>query len=172
MPIPRPPVPGTPYAGAVRRTLACFAAASLLAISSAGCTGGSSTGHHKPEHGQASSVITRPQVTNLLLARGRASARYVITAPNPAKYAFNVRVTARASTDVSVRIRTWYGAVFPSILVSSHQQGTCSLKGSEDVCAEHFPLLPAERPGAWTVIAAKPTGPATTVRIAITFLRS
>jgi hypothetical protein len=154
----------------VRRTLACFAVASLLAIGSASCTGGSSTGHHKLEQARASSVIGRPQVMNLLLASGRTSARYVITAPNPARYAFNVLVIARPSTDVAISIRTWYGAVFPSILISSHQQGTCSLRGSQDACSEHFPLLPSEHAGAWTVIAAKPAGPATTVRIAITFV--
>jgi hypothetical protein len=154
----------------MRRSLVYFSAAGLLAIASAGCAGANSTGHHNLQRAQASSVIGRAQVRNLLLARGRASAQYVITAPSPAKYAFNVRVTARASTNVAVMIRTWYGAVFPSILTSSHESGTCSLRGSQDVCAEHFPLLPAQRAGAWTVIVAKPTGPVTTVRITITFV--
>ena len=153
------------------RNLGFLAAASLLAIGSAGCTGGNSNGQHKLEHARTTSVIGRPQVASLMMANGRTSAQYVINAPNPARYGFDVSVTARASTDVAVRIRTWYGAVFSNILISSHQSGACSLRGSQDVCSEHFPLLPAQRAGAWTVIAAKPSGPATTVRIAVTFAK-
>jgi hypothetical protein len=155
----------------VTRKLACFAACSLVAICSAGCTGGSSTGNHEREHARATSVTGRPQVAKLVMSSGRTSDHYLITAPDPARYAFDVSVTAPASIDVAVRIRTWYGAVFPSILSSSHQLGVCRLEGSEDVCLEHFPLLPAQRAGAWTVVAAKRSGPATTVRIAITFAR-
>ena len=155
----------------MRRNLACFAVCGLLAIASAGCTGGNSTGHHKPEHARTASVVGRPQTANLVMARGHATAQYVITAPDPARYVFDVAVTARASTNVAVKIRTWYGAVFPSILISSHQSDACRLKGSRDVCLEHFPVLPAQRAGAWTVIATKPSGPATTVRITITFAK-
>ena len=100
---------------------------------------------------------------------GRSSARYVITAPDPARYAFDVSVTAPASTEVAVSIHTWYGAVFPSILSSSHQSGVCRLRGSQDICFELFPFLPAQRAGAWTVVAAKQSGPAAIVRIVITF---
>ncbi len=103
------------------------------------------------------------------MSSGRSAARYMITAPDPARYAFDVSVSAPASVDVAVRIDTWYGAEFPSILVSSHQSDWCRLRGSEDVCFERFPLLPAQRAGAWTVVAAKPSGPATTVRVVITF---
>ena len=87
------------------------------------------------------------------------------------RYAFDVSVSAPASVDVAVRIDTWYGAECPSILVSSHQSDSCKLSGSEDVCFERFPLLPAQRAGAWTVVAAKPSGPATTVRVVITFAK-
>lgn len=93
------------------------------------------------------------------MSSGRSSARYVITAPDPAQYAFDVSVSAPASVDVAVRIDTWYGAEFTSILVSSHQSDWCKLRGSEDLCFEPVPLLPAQRAGAWTVIAAKPSGP-------------
>jgi hypothetical protein len=80
-------------------------------------------------------------------------------------------VTAPASIAVAVSIRTWYGAVFPSILSSSHQSGVCRAQGSEDICSELFPFLPAQRAGAWTVVAAKHSGPAAIVRIVITFAK-
>ena len=141
---------------------------SLLAVASAACTGSTST-RHQPERAGTTSIIGRPQAANLALASGRSSARYVITAPDPARYGFDVSVTAPASIDVAVSIHTWYGAVFPSILISSHQSGVCKLTGSEEICSELFPFLPAQRAGAWTVVAAKQSGPATTVRIVITF---
>jgi hypothetical protein len=144
---------------------------SVLAIASAACTGSTSTGHHEPEHAGTTSVIGRPQAANLALPSGRSSAQYVITAPDPARYPFDVSVTAPASTDVTVSIHTWYGAVFPSILTSSHQSDVCRHRGPEDICFELFPLLPAQRAGAWTVIAAKQPGPAATVRIVITFTK-
>ena len=141
---------------------------SLLAVASAACTGSTST-RHQPERAGTTSIIGRPQAANLALASGRSSARYVITAPDPARYGFDVSVTAPASIDVAVSIHTWYGAVFPSILSSSHQSGACRLRGSQDVCFELFPFLPAQRAGAWTVVAAKQSGPAAIVRIVITF---
>ena len=143
---------------------------SLLATASAACTG-SNGGKHEPEHAGTTSVIGRPQAANLAMSSGRSSAQYVITAPDPARYPFDVSVTAPAFIDVAVSIRTWYGAVFPSILSSSHQSGACRLKGSQDICLELFPLLPAQRAGAWTVVAAKQSGPAATVRIVITFAK-
>jgi hypothetical protein len=103
------------------------------------------------------------------MSSGRSSARYVIIAPDPAQYGFAVSVTAPASIDVAVSIHTWYGADFPSILISSHQSGTCRRNGSQDICSEQFPLLEAQRAGTWTVFAAKQSGPAATVRIVITF---
>ena len=155
----------------MRRYLACLAMCSLLAIASAACTGSENKGEDGREHTAGSSVIGRPQAANLAMSSGRSSARYVITAPDPARYAFDVSVSAPVSVDVAVRIDTWYGAEFPSILGSSHQPDWCKRRGSEDVCFEHFPLLPAQRAGAWAVVAAKPSGPATTVRIVITFAK-
>jgi hypothetical protein len=102
---------------------------------------------------------------------GRSSAQYEITAPDPAKYPFDVIVTAPVSVNIGVSIRTWYGAIFPSILVSSHEAGLCKARDSKDVCSELFPLLPAQRAGIWTVVAAKQSGPSATVRIAITFVK-
>ena len=105
------------------------------------------------------------------MSSGRSSAQYVITAPDPARYSFEVSVTAPASIDVAVSIHTWYGAILPSILSSSHQPDVCKLRDSEDICFELFPFLPAQRAGAWTVVAAKQSGPAAPVRIAITFAK-
>ena len=155
----------------MRRNLACFAMCSLLAIASAACTGSNSTGQHEREHARATRVIGRPQTANLAMSSGRSSAQYVITAPDPARYGFDVSVSAPASIDVAVSIHTWYGAAFPSILSSSHQSDVCRLRGSQDVCFELLPLLPAQRAGAWTVVASKQSGPATTVRIVITFAK-
>lgn len=152
----------------MRRRLACLAMCSLLAIASIACTGGASTSKHEQEQAGTTRVIG-PQAATLAMASGRSSAQYVITAPDPARYGFDVSVTAPASIDVTVSIHTWYGAIFPSILASSHQSDVCRLRGSEETCFELFPLLPAQRAGAWTVVAAKHSGPATTVRIVITF---
>jgi len=144
---------------------------SLLAIASAACTGSTSTGIHQREHAGTAGVIGRPQAANLAMSSGRSSAHYVITAPDPARYPFDVSVAAPASIDVAVSIHTWYGAVLPSILSSSHQPDVCRLRSSEDICFELFPLLPAQRAGAWTVVAGKQSGPAATVRIVITFTK-
>ena len=77
---------------------------------------------------------------------------------------------APVSVNVGVSIRTWYGAIFPSILASSHDADWCKARDSQDVCYEMFPLLPAQLAGSWTVIAAKQSGPAAMVRIVITFV--
>jgi hypothetical protein len=156
---------------AVRRNLACLAVCSLLAIASAACAGSTSTGKYQREHAGTASVTGRPQAANLAMPSGRSSARYVITAPDPARYGFEVSVAAPASIDVAVSIHTWYGAVLPSILSSSHQPDVCKLRDSEDICFELFPFLPAQRAGAWTVVAAKQSGPTAIVHIAITFAK-
>ena len=143
----------------------------LLALSAAACTGGGATGHPAGSTASPAGVIGKPQAAGLSLPAGRSSVQYGITAPDPARYEFDVAVTAPASVDVGVSIRTWYGAIFPSILVSSHQAGACQVRGSEDVCVEVFPFLPAQHAGRWTVVAAKRSGPAATIRVVITFVK-
>ena len=148
-----------------------MAVGGLLALSAAACTGGGAT---RPLTGSTASptgAVGRPQAASLLMPAGRSSVQYGITAPDPARYAFDVAVTAPASVDIGVSIRTWYGAILPSILVSSHDPGWCQARGSEDVCFERFPFLPAQRAGRWTVVAAKTSGPAATIRIVITFVK-
>lgn len=162
------------YRGGMRRGPACPVAGSLLVLSAAACTGGNANERtpEGPGKNTASpvSVIGRPQAASLAMSAGRSSAQYKITAPDPARYEFEVAVTAPAAVDVGVSIRTWYGAIFPSILDSTHDPG-CRTRGSQVACFEQFPLLPAQQAGSWTVIAAKQSGPAATVRIVITFAK-
>jgi hypothetical protein len=148
-----------------------MAAVGLLALSAAACTGGGATGHPSGSTASPVGVIAKPQAASLPMSAGRSSAQYAITAPDPARYSFDVAVTAPLSVDVGVSIRTWYGAILPSILDSSHDAGSCQARGSQDVCFERFPFLPAQRAGRWTVIAAKRSGPAATIRIVITFVK-
>jgi hypothetical protein len=72
---------------------------------------------------------------------------------------------------VSVNARTWYGATLGILVSTRDLQGSCTRKNSQDVCSERFPLLPAQRAGNWTIVAAKRSMPAATVRVAITFAR-
>jgi len=154
----------------MRRSLAGLAAGGLLVLSAA-CTDGGATGHPPANTASPAGVVGRAQSASLPMSAGRSSVQYGITAPDPARYSFDVAVTAPVSVDVSVSIRTWYGAILPSILDSSHDAGSCQARGSEDVCFERFPFLPAQRAGRWTVVAAKPSGPAATIRIVITFVK-
>jgi hypothetical protein len=155
----------------MKRALGSMVAVGLLALSAAACTGGGATGHPPAKTASPAGVVGRPQAASLPMFAGRSSAQYGITAPDPARYEFDVAVTAPVSVDVGVSIRTWYGAILPSILDSSHDASSCQARGSEDVCFERFPFLPAQRAGRWTVVAAKRSGPAATIRIAITFVK-
>ena len=155
----------------MRRGHAGIAVGGLLTLSAAACTGGGATGHPNGSSASPVGIIEKPQAASLSMSAGRSSVQYRIIAPDPARYAFDVTVTAPVSVDVGVSIRTWYGAILPSILDSSHDAGSCQARGSEDVCFERFPFLPAQRAGRWTVVVAKPSGPAATIRIAITFVK-
>jgi hypothetical protein len=152
-----------------------MAACGALTLTATACTGGGgnsrgSQSHAKPVARASSPAVQRPQASSLALAAGRSSARYQITAPSPAQYAFTVTVAAPASVDVSVTISTWYGALL-SILGSTHDPGWCTRQGTQDLCFERFPFLPAQLAGTWTVIASKQRGPAATVRVAVEFAR-
>lgn len=158
------------------RRLAAIAACGVFALTAGACSGGAGSDHAAQSHGKkiagTRAAAEQPQSARLVLPAGRSSARYRISAPSPAKYAFNVSVTAPASASVSVIIRTWYGAVFSSILTSTHDRGVCRRRGSQDICFERFPLLEAQRAGTWTVIASKRSKPSATVRITVTFVKS
>jgi hypothetical protein len=149
-----------------------MATCGALALAVAACSGGGGSARGTPSHGNniaRTSGVTEPrQAARLALSAGHSSAQYLITAPSPAQYTFDVSVTAPGSADVVVNIRTWYGALL-SILSSTHDQGVCVRRGSEETCFERFPFLPAQLAGKWTVIASKRSGPPATVRVAVTF---
>jgi hypothetical protein len=151
-----------------------MAACGALALAAAACSGGSGSARGTSGHGKniarTSGVTEPPQAARLVLSAGRSSAKYLITAPSPAEYSFDVSVTAPASADVAVNIRTWYGALL-SILSSTHDQGVCGRRGSEETCFERFPFLPAQLAGKWTVVASKRSVPPATIRIAVTFAK-
>lgn len=117
-----------------------------------------------------SQVIGRPQSALLSLPRGESSSSYRITAPSPARYAFDVKVTAPASATVGLHIRTWYGDVF-SVLSSTNERASCRASGLNDICTLGFPLLPAQRAGVWTVVATKRSGPAARAHVTVTFVK-
>lgn len=147
----------------------------MLALVPGACTGGGGSARATQSHRQhitrASVGVGRPQAASLMLAEGRSSARYRITAPSPAQYGFEVTVIAPAAANVSVNARTWYGAIL-SILISTRDlRESCRRHGSQDICFERFPLLPAQRAGTWTIVASKRSEPAATVRIVITFAK-
>jgi hypothetical protein len=157
----------------VTRRLAAMAACGLVALAVAACSGGGSA-RGTPSHGtkivRTDGVVERPQPAELVLFAGRSSARYRITAPSPAKYTFDVSVTAPASANVAVNMRTWYGTTL-TVLDSTHDRAWCSRRGSHDICFLPFPFLPAQLAGTWTVIASKQSGPPATVRVVVTFAK-
>lgn len=145
----------------------------VLALAAGGCAGGGSD-HGTQSRGRNTArtpAAGQPQAASLVLPVGRSSAQYRIAAPSPARYTFDVTVTAVASADVAVNIRTWYGAIL-SILGSTRDLGVCMRRGSQDTCFERFPLLEGQLAGTWTVIASKRSGPPATVRVAVTFAKS
>jgi hypothetical protein len=114
-----------------------------------------------PDHAQAA---------RLRLPVGRTSARYEITAPSPARYGFNVRTVAPVGVAFSVNVRTWYGAVL-SIYDTADVGSGCRVTAGVRSCLGRFPLLPAQRAGAWSVVVSKRSSPAATVAVAVTFVK-
>jgi hypothetical protein len=156
------------------RRLAAMALCGVVALAAAACESGIDRGtqSHGTNSARAGAAVEQPQAATLVLPSGRSSAHYRITAPSPARYGFDVTVAAPASATVGVIIRTWYGAIFSSILTSTHDRGVCRRRGSQDICFERFPQLEGERAGTWTVVASKRSGPPATVRVAVTFVKA
>jgi hypothetical protein len=149
-----------------KRVLAATAMV-ILALTASAC----STGHTGPAPAHGRPVAAeRAQMASLTLAAGRSRAHYAITAPSPAHYVFDVELTSPSAADVALTIRTWYGTTL-SILSSSHAAGSCARHGSQDVCLEHFPLLPAQLAGTWTVVASKLSRQAARIHISVRFLK-
>jgi hypothetical protein len=158
----------------VTRGSAAMAACGLLALAVAACSGGGGSARGTPRHGtkivRAGGVAEQPQPAELALPAGRSSAQHRITAPSPARYAFDVSVTAPASASVAVNMRTWYGTTL-TILDSTHDRAWCRRRGSQAICFLPFPFLPAQLAGTWTVVASKQSGPPATVRVVVTFAK-
>jgi hypothetical protein len=151
------------------RRLAATAFCGLLALAVTACSGGSND--HSAQGQGKKTAAEQPQAASLALPAGRSSAQYKITAPSPAEYGFDVAVTAPAAADVSVNAHTWYGATLGILSSTRNLQEWCHRRGAQNVCVEQFPLLPAQRAGSWTIVAAKRSAPAAAVHVAITFAR-
>ena len=156
------------------KSLPATTVCAILALMVASCSqgGGNNTGS-RSDGGPTSGTgdVGRSQQASLALPAGHSSAQYRITAPSPAHYAFDVTVSAPVSANVTVNARKWYGTML-SILISTRDLGeSCKRQGSQNVCFERFPLLPAQRAGTWTVVASKRSEPAATVRVAVTFAK-
>jgi hypothetical protein len=153
----------------------------VLAFGACGCEGSNS------RRAAPKSVDAAPRGTGVRLSQGavlalpvgHTSAEYRITAPSPARYDFDVALNLPTAAHVVVQFRTWYGAVLDildykpgeqreSSTVNNQAVG-CESAGSRLICVQHYPLLPAQKAGAWTVIVSKRSVPAAMVRIAVKF---
>jgi hypothetical protein len=156
------------------RRLAAVAACGLLTLAVSACTAGSGSDRGSLSHGKkivrTDGAVQEPQSAALVLSAGRSSAHYRISAPSPAKYTFDVSVTAPASVNVAVNIRTWYGTTL-TILDSSHDRTWCRRRASNDICFLPLPFLPAQLAGKWTVVASKQSGARATVGLVVTFAK-
>lgn len=114
------------------------------------------------------SLVGRPQEAVLRLPRGRSTARFQITAvPHDT---WDVRISAPASPNFEVDALKSDGE-WLLLLETTHQREACAITGTRLHCFLRFAIGANQTPGRWTVIAKKHTGPATTIRIQITFHR-
>src|SRR5207248_2680155 len=144
--------------GAVsRRGLATAAVCAAAALGGAACGGG-----HK--HGTAVEGLG-PQSARLPVATGRSTARYVVTAPSPARYGFDVFLNTPLAADIVVEVRTWYGSTLSIFDSRDHRGHDCPVEGSRVVCFLRFPVLPAQKAGRWTVVVTKRSGASAIVRV-------
>jgi hypothetical protein len=110
----------------------------------------------------------KPQVGVVRLRGGRSTARFRVRALDPPTHTYDVRVRTRATADIAVSMLTWYGQRL-RVLDSIEADRSCHVKRGRADCAFYFPALEAQRPGPWTVMVSKRSGPAVTVRVAVTF---
>jgi hypothetical protein len=114
------------------------------------------------------SLVGRPQDAVLRLARGRSMAHFEITAvPHDT---WDVRISAPVSADFEVDALKSDGEQL-HLLETTHQREACANTGTRVHCFLRFAIGANQTPGRWTVIAKKRAGPATTIRIQITFHR-
>lgn len=148
---------------------------SLVAGAGVLCIGGCGSGHStspapqpKTASSTPTSLVGRPQKAVLRLPRGRSTARFEITAvPHDT---WDVRISAPASTDFQIDALKSDGERL-HLLETTHQREACAITGTRLHCFLRFAIGANQTPGPWTVIAKKRTGPATTMRIQITFHR-
>ena len=148
------------------RAVAIVAVGALVLAGVAGCV---SAGAHTVPSVRAGEDM-RPQVVDLRLDAGSASAHHGIVAPSPKHHTFDVRISAPARLDVAVWLRTSYGTVL-GVTTTKNRQG-CRPSRSQEHCLFRFPILEAQPAGRWTVFASKRSGPAAIVRITVTFARA
>jgi hypothetical protein len=155
-----------------------LAIACLAAFIAGGCSGGNNGGMPTTPipsgatttatAATPTSLVGTPQGQTLEMPAGRSTAKFTITALPPPEHTWDVYVDAPATADVAVRIRTWYGQPL-RVLDTTHDPTSCDVQGARSVCSLAFPRLEAQRPGEWTVIVAKRSGPRARVRVEVTF---
>jgi hypothetical protein len=156
-------------------------ACALLVLGASSCGAGTFAAPVKTKAPASNSVSAglRPQRRLLSLLAGRSSADVRFTAPAPANYVFDIALDLPATADMAVEFHTWYGAVLDildykpgegreSSTVSGDSTG-CKVAASRLVCVQHYPLLPAQKAGPWTLVVVKRSAPPATVRVDITF---
>jgi hypothetical protein len=111
---------------------------------------------------------TRLAEAVLRLARGRSTARFVITAVP--RDTWDVRISAPARAEFEVDALKSDGERL-SLLETTHQREACAITDTRVHCFLRFAIGANQTPGPWTVTAKKRTGPATTMHIQITFYR-
>lgn len=151
-----------------------------------GCACGGSSGPRtragdESSHGHAAlPARLAPQSASLSLTEGRSTAQYTIVAPSPARYAFDVSTDMPRSAALTIVLRTWYGAVLtageyrPDATSGSstvNSESGCSAHGPRLTCVGHYPLLPAQKAGKWTVLVSKRSQAPASVRVGLTFYR-
>jgi hypothetical protein len=102
----------------------------------------------------------------LSLQRGRSSARFAITAvPHDT---WDVRIDAPTRADFKLVALKSDGESLRLLETTRRREG-CASTRTHLHCFLPFAIGANQTPGRWTIIATKRTGPATTVRIQITF---
>jgi hypothetical protein len=157
----------------------CFPVAiggyTLLALAAVGCGAGGSVA---PVTTKTPAAL-RLQRRLLSLPAGQSSAHVQFAAPSPARYVFDVALDLPASAHIVVEFHTWYGAVLDILNYKpgeqressaiNNQSTGCKAAASRLVCIQHYPFLPAQKAGTWTLVVVKQSAPPATVRVDVTF---
>jgi hypothetical protein len=156
-------------------------ACALPALAAVGCGTGASVAPvtTKAPARESGAAALRPQRRLLSLPAGQSSARVQFTAPTPARYVFDVALDLPATAHIVVEFHTWYGAVLDvldykpgegreSSTVTGQSTG-CKVASTRLVCVQHYPFLPAQKAGPWTLVVVKRSAPPATVRVGVVF---